>query len=74
MPDAASHRHQGRVLERARHCSSLERDGVDVPLDAEARAELESVFKAKGPKASGSGVATREVAAKDATAAMTNRA
>ena len=29
-------------------CSSLDRDGVEVPLDAERRAELEAVFKAKG--------------------------
>lgn len=29
-------------------CSSVERDGVEVPLDDGARAELEAVFKAKG--------------------------
>lgn len=29
-------------------CSSLERDGVEVPLDDRARADLEAVFRAKG--------------------------
>jgi Mg2+-importing ATPase len=46
-------------------CSSLERGGVNVPLDAPQRAELENVFKAKG--AEGFRVlalATRRVAAK----------
>ena len=47
-------------------CSSLERDGVESPLDAKGRAELEEVFKAKG--AEGFRVlalATRKVAAKE---------
>ena len=47
-------------------CSSLERGGVDVPLDAERRAELEDAFKAKG--AEGFRVlvvATRTVGAKE---------
>jgi len=46
-------------------CSSLERDGVEEPLDAARRAELEAVVKAKG--AQGFRVlalATRRVAAK----------
>jgi Mg2+-importing ATPase len=47
-------------------CSSLERDGVESPLHAEGRAELEEVFKAKG--AEGFRVlalATRKVGAKE---------
>ncbi|MEX2648922.1 MAG: magnesium-translocating P-type ATPase [Alphaproteobacteria bacterium] len=46
-------------------CSSLERGGADIPLDAERRAELEAVFQAKG--AEGFRVlalATRKIAAK----------
>ena len=47
-------------------CSSLERDGVEVPLDAERRAELEAVFKAKGAEGFRVlAVATRKVAAKE---------
>ena len=47
-------------------CSSLERDGIESPLDAKGRAELEEVFKAKG--AEGFRVlalATRKVGAKE---------
>jgi Mg2+-importing ATPase len=47
-------------------CSSLERDGIESPLDAKGRAELEEVFKAKG--AEGFRVlalATRKVEAKE---------
>jgi Mg2+-importing ATPase len=47
-------------------CSSLERDGIESPLDAKGRAELEEVFKAKG--AQGFRVlalATRKVEAKE---------
>jgi P-type Mg2+ transporter len=46
-------------------CSSLDRDGVEAPLDAVARAELEAVFKAKGAEGFRVlAVATRKVAAK----------
>ena len=46
-------------------CSSFERDGVEVPLDAGVRAELEAVFKAKGAEGFRVlAVATRRVAAK----------
>ena len=46
-------------------CTSVERDGVDVPLDAELRAELDAVFKAKGAEGFRVlAVATRRVAAK----------
>ncbi len=47
-------------------CSSLARDGADVPLDAGRRAQLEASYEAKG--AEGFRVlalATRKVAAKD---------
>ena len=46
-------------------CSSLERDAVDTPLTTELRAELDTVFKAKGAEGFRVlAVATRRVAAK----------
>ncbi|WP_425067815.1 magnesium-translocating P-type ATPase [Reyranella sp.] len=46
-------------------CSLLDRDGVEAPLDAAGRAELEAVFKAKGAEGFRVlAVATRKVAAK----------
>ena len=46
-------------------CSSQDRDGVEVPLDAQRRAELEEVFKAKGAEGFRVlAVATRKVGAK----------
>jgi len=46
-------------------CSSLDRDGVEAPLDEGARAELEAVFKAKGDEGFRVlAVATRRVAIK----------
>lgn len=46
-------------------CSLLDRAGVEVPLDAGRRAELEAVFKAKGAEGFRVlAVATRQVAAK----------
>ena len=46
-------------------CSSQDRDGVEVPLDAQRRAELEKVFKAKGAEGFRVlAVATRKVPAK----------
>ena len=46
-------------------CGSLERDGIEVPLDAGGRAELEAVFKAKGAEGFRVlAVATRVVAMK----------
>ena len=46
-------------------CASLDRDGTEVPLDAEARAGLEAAFKAKSAEGFRVlAVATRRVAAK----------
>ncbi len=46
-------------------CSSQDRDGVEVPLDAQRRAELEEVFRAKGAEGYRVlAVATRKVSAK----------
>ena len=46
-------------------CSSLVRDGVEVPMEAQRRAELEEVFKAKGAEGFRVlAVATRKVEAK----------
>ena len=46
-------------------CSSLDRDGSEVPLDTERRAELEAVFQAKGAEGFRVlAVATRKVGAK----------
>lgn len=46
-------------------CSSLDRGGIEVPLDAERRAELDDVFKGKGAEGFRVlAVATRKVAAK----------
>jgi Mg2+-importing ATPase len=46
-------------------CSSLDRDGVEAPLDAGARAELETMFKSKGAEGFRVlAVATRRVAMK----------
>jgi len=47
-------------------CSSLERDAVDIPLTTELRAELDTVFKAKGAEGFRVlAVATRRVAARE---------
>jgi Mg2+-importing ATPase len=46
-------------------CASMDRDGAEVPLDATARAELETVFKANGEQGFRVlALATRHVAAK----------
>jgi Mg2+-importing ATPase len=46
-------------------CSSQDRDGVEVPLDAQRRAELEEAFRAKGAEGYRVlAVATRKVSAK----------
>lgn len=46
-------------------CSALDRDGVEVPLDAAARTELDTVFRAKGAEGFRVlAVATRKVAIK----------
>ena len=46
-------------------CSTLDRDGVEVPIEAQQRTELEEVFKAKGAEGFRVlAVATRKVAAK----------
>ena len=56
-------------------CSSLDRDGVEMPLNEQHRSELEEVFKAKGAEGFRVlAVATRMVGARHTTAAMTNRA
>jgi Mg2+-importing ATPase len=47
-------------------CSSLQRDTVDIPLTAEARAQLDAIFEAKGAEGFRVlAVATRRVAAKE---------
>ena len=50
--DATPTRHlvvtKGAFLSVLDICSAIERDGVEVPLDPAARAEVEAVFKAKG--------------------------
>jgi Mg2+-importing ATPase len=46
-------------------CTSFDRDGIEVPLDAEARARLDAVFEAKGAEGFRVlAVATRRVAVK----------
>ena len=56
---------KGAFADVLKICSSLDRDGVEVPLDAGPRAELDEVFKAKSAEGYRVlAVATRKVAAK----------
>jgi Mg2+-importing ATPase len=55
-------------------CTLLERDAVDMPLTTERRAELDAVFKPKGPRDSGSWLWRREESRPSrTTAARTSR-
>ena len=53
--DATPHRHEGCAHNVLDICVSLERGGVDIPLEAGRRVELEAVFQAKGKRVARSG-------------------